>query len=144
MSQHPPGDRHTHRVFCETEGWEVRTSARGRRGQDHVTFELSLPDGRVLLTRVSHPVDRTTYGRSISSHILRDQLDVTEDEFWACVQDGTLPARSREETPDRSLPAWLVQHLLDAGITAEAISAMDEHDAKATLGRIWSGGAPDP
>ncbi|BCB87816.1 hypothetical protein [Phytohabitans suffuscus] len=49
----------------------------------HVTYELTLSDGRVLRTRVSHPVDRTTYGPSIWSHILRDQLDVTNAVFWA-------------------------------------------------------------
>lgn len=43
------------------------------------------PDGRVLRTRVSHPVDRTDYGKSLWSHILRDQLEVSEAQFWECV-----------------------------------------------------------
>lgn len=141
MSKHPPGDRDAHRTFCVTEGWEERPSARGRRGQDHVKFELRLSDGRVLLTRISHPVDRSTYSRSMWTHILRDQLDVTDDEFWACVNEGTVPARGApEQSTERSLPAWLVRHLLDAGVPVEEIAGMDEAQARERIARIWTQG----
>lgn len=141
MSKHPPADRDAHRSFCVIEGWEERPSARGRRGQDHVKYELRLDDGRVLLTRISHPVDRSTYSRSMWTHILRDQLDVTEDEFWACVNDRAVPSRGRQPQPGPSLPAWLVRSLLDAGLPAEEIAAMDEARAKERIARIWSKGA---
>lgn len=62
-------------------------------GTPHVTYELTLHDGRILRTRISHPVDRTTYGAGMWSHILRDQLDVSEGEFRDCVLEGRVPAR---------------------------------------------------
>lgn len=138
MSRHPPGDRDNHRAFCEVEGWQVRPSARGRAGQDHVKYELRLDDGCVLLTRISHPVDRTTYGRSMWTHILRDQLDVTEDEFWACVRDQVLPGRSRPTEDMPSLPLWLVTHLLEAGVPQDEVAALDEAQARRRIAQIWS------
>ena len=69
---------------------EGRTAAR-RRGPDarggkvihYITYELPLFDGRRLRTRVWRPADNTTYGPSLWKAILRDRLEVTEDEFWA-------------------------------------------------------------
>lgn len=72
-----------------------------------MTYELTLHDGRVLRTRISHPVDRTVYGAAMWAHILRDQLDVEEAEFWACVLDGTLPDRGAPRRRwRRSPPTW--------------------------------------
>lgn len=102
-------------------------------------LELRLSDGRVLLTRISHPVDRTVYGRSMWAHVLRDQLDVTEAEFWACVRDRALPERSRPVEEPPSLPLWLVTHLLEAGVPQAEITLMDEEQAKQRIARIWSG-----
>jgi hypothetical protein len=82
---------------CET-GW-LDLAARGRTGTHYVTYELGLPDGRILRTRISHPVDRNAYGSSLWSHILRDQLGVSEEEFWACVRDGIKPDRGVPEAP---------------------------------------------
>jgi hypothetical protein len=76
VSDWPTPARADHAKFCENEGWRVVRDARGRTGTHHLTYELDLPDGRTLRTRVSHPPDRTDYGPSIWSHILRDQLAV--------------------------------------------------------------------
>lgn len=105
-------------------------------------YELALLDGRVLLTRISHPVNRTTYSRSMWAHILRDQLDVTDDAFWACVDDGVVPARGTPDRGDeRSLPLWLVAQLTDAGVPMAELATMSEAQAKSRLAAIW--GAPD-
>ena len=93
--------RQDHERFCATEGWTLVRD---------VTYELGLPDGGVLRTRISHPPDRSAYGPSLWSHVLRDQLDVSEQEFWACVRDGTRPARgvpdpAARESQVRSRPA---------------------------------------
>jgi hypothetical protein len=51
-------------------------------------------------------------------HILRDQLDVTEDEFWKCAQDGILPKRGTPDIPSQALPAELVYLLINkVGLT---------------------------
>lgn len=110
--QRAPATRKDHERFCTTEGWTERTRATGKRGSHHVNYELVLPDGSVLLTRISHPVDRTDYGPSIWAHILRDQLAVTAAEFWACVVDGQVPHRGEPEPPGETIPLWAVQALV--------------------------------
>lgn len=68
----------------------------GRRGKsnDHVRYELALGDGRILRTKISHPIGkRDTYGIDLWKRILRDQLCVTEEQFWACVNGGIRPER---------------------------------------------------
>src|SRR4051794_37351203 len=81
----PQPTRDHHDRFCRIEGWRQVRNARGGTGTHHVTYELDLPDGRILRTRISHPVDRSTYGPAIWNHVLRDQLQVDEATFWACV-----------------------------------------------------------
>ncbi|MEV0681534.1 cytotoxic translational repressor of toxin-antitoxin stability system [Actinosynnema sp. NPDC050436] len=115
--------------------------ARGRTGTHHVTCELDLVDGRVLRTRVSHPVDRTNYGQSVWKHILRDQLDVDEPTFWSCVRDGIRPARGAPEPPAAALPADLVHMLITrAGLDESEVAGMSKDEAVARLQRYWTEG----
>src|SRR5205085_2063005 len=85
---------------------------RGRTGTHHITYELALPDGTILRTRVSHPPDRTGYGVDMWKHILRDQLEVDEAVFWACVRDRRPPDRGGVTIPGETLPAALVALLI--------------------------------
>ncbi len=131
--------RKDHEASCETEGWIRVRDARRRAGTHHVTYELDVPDGGVLRTRISHPVDRTDYGPALWGHILRDQLQVTASEFWACVHDGALPDRGVPEIPQAALPADVVHLLITRVGLAEAdVAAMDKNEAIARLQRYWS------
>lgn len=143
MTAWPPPTRKDHEVFCRTEEWTQVRDARGRTGTHHVTYQLPLADGRILRTRISHPVDRTDYGRGIWGHILRDQLDVSEDAFWACVQDGIKPDRGGlPEAPAEALPAEMVYLLIHkVGLAEAAVAAMTKDDAVARLQRYWADGA---
>jgi len=137
----PQPTRQLHEKFCQVEDWVPVRDARGRTGTHHVTYELSLRDGRVLRTRISHPVDRTTYGPSIWSHILRDQLAVTDVEFWRCVQEGVKPDRGEPEVPAEALPAELVYLLINrVGLDQATIAAMTKDEAVARLNRYWAEG----
>jgi hypothetical protein len=102
------GTRQDHEAFCRREGWDVVRTARGGTGSNHLTFELALTGGEILRTRISHPVNRTTYGAALWSHILGAQLKVTEAQFWACVHDKVLPDRvpHRRSPSERSRPRW--------------------------------------
>jgi hypothetical protein len=112
--------------------------ARGRTGTHHVTYELELPDGRVLRTRISHPPDRTDYGPGLWRHILRDQLQVDEPTFWACVQDGVPPDRGVPRAPAGALPAELVHLLITrVGLPEHEVAAMTKADAVARLQHYW-------
>lgn len=137
----PTPTRQNHDDFCRVERWTRVRDARGRAGTHHVTYELGLVDGRILRTRISHPVDRSTYGPSLWKHVLRDQLDVDEPQFWACVRDGTVPDRGAPEPPSTALPADLVHLLLSrVGLTEPEVAAMSKDEAVARLQRYWTEG----
>ncbi|MFC9291436.1 cytotoxic translational repressor of toxin-antitoxin stability system [Streptomyces sp. NPDC057052] len=138
----PQPDRENHDRFCRVEKWLRVRDARGRTGTHHVTYELTLHDGRILRTRVSHPVDRTAYGAAMWRHILRDQLDVTEDEFWACAQQGEPPDRGAPGPPREALPADLVYLLIHrVGVGEDTVAGMTRDEAVARLQQYWTDGS---
>lgn len=139
MSSHPTPTRADHDRFCRVEGWQRVRDARGRKGTQHITYELALPDGQVLRTRVSHPPDRSDYGPSLFAHIPRDQLHVTEDEFWACVKGGERPDRAGSVTRTASLPADLVHLLINrVGLSEASVAAMSRQEAIEQINRYWT------
>jgi hypothetical protein len=129
--------RKDHQNFCLNEGWIQIRNARGKGGH-HVTFELTLPDGQILRTRISHPPNRQTYGPSIWTHILRDQLHVSEEEFWVCVREGKAPQRARNAPTVPSIPAGVVAQLLSHGIEESEVRLMSRAEAIERLNVIWS------
>lgn len=137
----PAPTRADHDAFCRAEGWTLVRDATGPTGTHHRTYELALPDGRILRTRISHPPNRTTYGPGMWSHILRDQLDVDEATFWALVRDGVKPARSRPAAATDSLPVELAFLLTDrVGLSRTEIAAMTKSEAIERLNRYWTEG----
>jgi hypothetical protein len=138
----PQPTREAHEKFCLTERWTQVRDARGRTGTHHLTFELALPDGRVLRTRISHPIDRSTYGASMWGHVLPDQLDVQEAEFWNCVQDGVLPGRGVPDAPAEALPAEVVYLLKNrVGLNDAELAALSKDEAVARLNQYWTTGS---
>lgn len=136
-----PGSRRDHNRFCAVEGWSEVRSARGKKVGHHITYELELPDGRILRTRVSRPADSTTYGTGLWKHILVEQLGVTEQEFWECVSNGSPPHRGPsvdEHRPD-ALPVSLVYQLIhDAGISESEVTGMTLQHAIEIMAAYWS------
>lgn len=115
--------------------------ARGRTGTHQVTYELELPDGRILRTRISHPADRSDYGPSLWRHILRDQLEVDDAAFWSCVQDGIKPDRGAPMPPPTALPVELVHLLISrVGLPESDVARMTKADAVARVQRYWTDG----
>lgn len=115
-------------------------NARGKTSGHHaVTYKYWLPDGRILRTRISHPPDSSTYGANVWSHILRDQLDVDEETFWACARGGVKPDRGQPEAPPGALPADLA-HLLVTRLrlSSTEIAQMSREDAIARMQEYWS------
>ena len=137
MTEFPQPTRKDHQNYCLNEGWTQIRNARGKGGH-HVTFELTLPDGRVLRTRISHPPNRQTYGPSMWAHILRDQLQVGEEEFWACVREKKMPQRGRVEPTTPSIPAGVVAQLLSHGVEESEVRVMSRAEAIERLNLIWS------
>lgn len=137
----PPATRADHETFCTTEGWAARKRATGKRGSHHVNYELVLPDGTILYTRISHPVDGTDYGPSIWAHILRDQLHVTADEFWNCVQNEVLPDRGQPPEVAEAIPLGVIRALIhEAHIPEAEVRAMTKAEAIARLSEFYTTG----
>ena len=65
------------------------------------------------------------------SHILRDQLDVSIAEFWACVNDGRLPDRgSLPERHAEAIPLGVVAALVNVfRIPEDEVRAMTKAEA---------------
>lgn len=138
MTRHAAPTRADHQRFVEREGWQPAASTH------HETYELVLMDGRVLRTRISRPPDRTTYGPRLWAHVLRDQLGVTEDEFWACVRDGALPDRRpdrRAEERSSTIPVEVAELLIGrVGLRREDLVGMSREAAIARLNTYWATG----
>lgn len=110
--------------------------------EHHITYELRLGDGGVLRTSVSRPANTNTYGTSLWSYLLDDQLQVTEAEFWICVDDDQPPVRAAVASAPEgvALPASLAYqlvntlHLSNAEIGAltldQGVAKMNEHWAR--------------
>lgn len=134
----PQPTRADHERFVLTEGWKQVPSTH------HDTYELELPDGRILRTRISRPPNKTTYGARMWAHILRDQLDVTAEGFWACVRDGVTPNRAPDdviENADEAIPVDVVNLLVTrVGLTRRDLAGMTRDQAIARLNRYWATG----
>ena len=140
MSSHPAPDRRHHQKFCTVEKWTLVTDARGQPISHHTTYTLAVPNGDVYRTRISHPVNRTTYAPSMWSHVLRDQLQVTAAEFWDCVDDGVLPNRGARVVPSGALSLQLVNELVKRlGLSREQIADLSNAEAVRLLAEYWSG-----
>ena len=135
----PVPTRAAHQRFCDIEGWVLVRTAEGHVVGHNITYELAVPDGRILRTRVSRPPGKQSYGLGLWRHILRDQLQVEEAVFWACVKSRVVPDRGVRKPRSEGLPPDLV-HLLRSRLhLPEAeIAGMTRHDAVARLAAYWS------
>ena len=139
---YPAPTRRDHQRFCEIEGWSVVRSGVGKRSVHHETYELELPDGRILRTRVSRPPDRTGYGAALWSHILRDQLQTSPEEFWHCIRTGEPPARGALPPPEGAIPTDLAYLLKNrVGLTDEQLADMSPQAAVERAQQYWTTGS---
>jgi hypothetical protein len=123
------------------EGWQEVRNAPGQKVRHHETYELALEDGRILRTRISRPVNRDTYGERLGKHVLVDQLAVTDEVFWTCVNDGVPPQRSlpKHIAPAAAIPASLVYQLLhEVGVDEGTVAGMTREQAIARMQLHWS------
>jgi len=82
------------------------------------------------------------YGEDLWRTILREQLQVTEEQFWTCVSAGTRPDRSlitQQEPVGQSIPANVVQALRVNGVSDSEIAALGRDGAIKRAQEIWSG-----
>jgi hypothetical protein len=122
-----------HKKFVEVEGWMKKgtANAAGKTG-NHYRYSLRLTTGEILYTRVSHG-SGTINDSSLVALILREQLRVSEEDFYRCVNDGTLPPRPAPENlgvPSEGLDAKLVRNLINkVGLSQSEVAAMSKAEA---------------
>lgn len=116
--------------------------AKGKPVTHHITFKLALPNGDVLRTRISRPIDGKAYGEKLFSHILRDQLCVNKNEFWSCVRGRILPARGeqRDVLPKHALPLRLSMELTRLGVDIQTMQTLDSASATELLAQLYQTG----
>jgi hypothetical protein len=140
-----------HRAFVQTEGWEKA----GDRG-GHVNYLLQVnPPVAVLYTGISHGANGTEYfDPAIRSMIVHQQLRVTPDEFWACVNEGKRPERRSdgysvglggpEDKPrPPQNPGLLGELEREFGESAAAVAGMSDIELRAYLAVLWDRRARD-
>jgi len=122
------------RKFCDNDGWDPK-----KRG-DHWRYTKRLPDGRPLRTKVSFGSGEIG-DPGLFAAILREQLLVSEAEFWRVVREGG-PARRAAvpiAAPDAPplLSAATVLQLRKLGVSLEQLRKLrSQAEAEALLERL--------
>ena len=122
------------REYVLRDGWIGEPNlARGRaRTGDHRRCRKELVDGTILRTKVPHGL-RNEIGIDLFRHILRAQLRVTEEQFWAVVH-GAAAAAELAPPGAVAIPGRLVERLL---FTVRRPRGRDpRHDARRGAGRV--------
>lgn len=130
-----PLPHRAHRTFVETEGWTKKGTARGSaKSGDHDRYNLTLANGDVLTTRVSHGPGQMDDPRVVAA-ILRDQLAVSGEDFWRCVEKGILPPRPQpvaKPAAGEVLDAKLMRNLIrKVGMTEHEVGELSRAEAVA-------------
>lgn len=122
-----------HKKFVEVEGWEKKGTTRGKgKTGDHHRYLLRLATGDVLRTRVSHG-SGSIGDPNLVAQVLRDQLQVSEKDFYLCVEHGVLPPRPQPPSvtvPADGIDATLVRNLIrKVGLSQAEVAAMTKEQA---------------
>lgn len=120
----------------EVEGWTDKGAVAGRKTGNHLRFVFTTPRGERLYTMVPHgtkPVENANHFQ----YVLREQLQISADEFWLAVDKGIAPTRpapnpvqeERRGSIDIKLSANLIRKV---GLTPRELARMTPAEAVAT------------
>lgn len=135
------------RRFVAVEGWQDKDALSRKKAGDHHRYVFTTPTGERLYTRISHGRGQIR-DPGLFEHILRDQLKVEAEQFWAAVDRGEAP---RRPTPASAVagPGAMDAKLARALITKAGLSPGDlvglSQDDAVRLWQEWlasGGGAP--
>jgi hypothetical protein len=88
--------------FCRIDGWQQQTGIGGSR-QRHIRYEKTRADELALRTQISH--DRSSAPSPGGwKAILRNQLKVTEEQFWEALRSARAVNRTPPPPPPEPIP----------------------------------------
>ena len=130
------------RKFLAADQWrELPSASRGGSQTDHIWFEKAFADGRVLRTKISHSLRKTVSAGRFRA-ICRHELEVSVDEFWACVRsrkpvDRPVPVEELEYQH----PAWVVDVLVGKlHMSGEDLAKLGRAEAERLVHEYWGRG----
>jgi len=129
------------RRFVELEGWADKDAASSKKKGDHHRYVFTTPMGERLYTRISHGHGQYQ-DPNLFQHILRDQLKVSEEQFWAAVDQGAKPERPTPGAAPTapSIDAKLARNLLTkVGLAPADLVGLTQEEAVARWTRWLSG-----
>jgi hypothetical protein len=142
----PPPSYDDLRRFCELDGWEELSRVRGGTG-DHRRYRKVLPDGTILRTKVSHGKGEIG-DPGLWRRIWREQLGLaSEEEFWRALREGRGVDRggvSQSPPAGPSIPGWVVDGLLRAGVDGADLRGLTADEARRRLEDIWAQPRDEP
>lgn len=124
--------------FVQIEGWEDKDKKSGKKKGDHHRYVFTTPTGERLYTRISHGKGQIN-DPDLFQHILRDQLGINADQFWAAVDHGVKPTRQSPNSIQMSgaLDAKLVRNLISkVNVSTKQLEAMTQQEA-VSLWQEW-------
>lgn len=135
----PEPTRKAHDAFCTTGGFAWSETCAGEPARIASPTNLIFLIVRILRTRISNPPDRSTYGPGMWKHILRDQLQVDEPDFWLVLGTGSSPiAGYRSLRLPRCLPNSRTLLITRVGMTEAEVAAMGKDEAIDRLNKYWT------
>jgi len=129
--------------FLASDGWrEIKSGERGGSRRRHVFYEKVLDDGRVLQTHISHSASKTMSPGRFAT-ILREDLEVSKEEFWNCVLTGE-PVKRPVPVDEPDLiehDACVIAVLVgELHVSAAEITSLSREEAQARVHQHWAGG----
>ncbi len=120
--------------FTEVEGWLDKDTESGKRKGDHHRYVFTTPLGERLFTRISHGRGHI-HDADLFRHMLRDQLRLSEEAFWAAVDDAAVPDRPFPDataSPADAIDGKLARNLIvKVGLSAHDLVGMTQEQAVA-------------
>lgn len=126
--------------FLDADGWRrLEGGERGGKRSRHVFYEKTLDNGRVLQTHISHSSSKAMSPGRFSS-ILHHQLEVSQEEFWACIRSKTPVNRPVAlDTPPVAHEAWVIDVLVrELHLTAAEIASLSPEEAQRRVHDHWA------
>lgn len=100
-----------------------------------------LSDGRILRTKASHSNEEIG-DPGLWQRIWKEQLGLENEElFWEVLRTGEPVSREALGAPPPegpSIPGWIVQGLVRAGVSEADLRELDVDEARRRLEEIWS------